>query len=64
MIDKAKEDAIVIWQKSDDGTPQQALLIEAYSDVIQIGQDGTRIDLNYESVKELCSVLKSIKRPE
>jgi hypothetical protein len=63
MNELANEGAIIIWQKAADDTPQQALLVEAYADVIQIAQEGTRIDINYETVKELCAVLKSIKRP-
>lgn len=63
MTDTAQKDSTVLWQQQEDGMPEPALLIEAYGDVIQITQEDQRINLNYRSVKELCSVLKSLKQP-
>jgi DNA uptake protein ComE-like DNA-binding protein len=62
MIDKPKEGAIIIWQETSEGAAEPAIVVEPYTDVIQIVQEGERININYESVKEICKVLNSLKR--
>lgn len=65
MKSNCDADSIVIWQERTDddmllpGEP--ALLIESYYDVISIQQGDQSININYETVKELCKVLKSMK---
>jgi hypothetical protein len=56
--------AIVFWQEnSESGVGEPALLIEPYFGCIQITQDGQRINIGYESVKEFCKVLKGMEEP-
>lgn len=46
------------WQTQTDGIAEPAILIEWFSDCFAIVQDGNRINLNYESSKELVKILK------
>lgn len=58
------KDAIIFWQKnSESGVGEPALLIEPYMGCIQITQEDQRVNLSYESIKDLCKVLKSMEEP-
>lgn len=63
MKTQTAKNAIVIWQEApeDMGVGEPALLIEMYSDVLNITQGDNCISVNYEALKELCSVLKTAK---
>ncbi|WP_407522701.1 hypothetical protein PDL71_15530 [Lacibacter sp. MH-610] len=55
----AKE-SVVFWQTNEEnGVGEPALLIEFYNDVMQISQDGERININYESIKDLVKILRT-----
>lgn len=58
------KNAAVLWQTNNDGIGEQALLVECYIGCIQITQDGQRINVNYEIVKELCKLLKQCEEPK
>ncbi len=60
----ATEDSIILWQNVSEGTPELALLITPYIGCFQIKQGYDIININYESVKELCRVMKSIEEPK
>jgi len=62
MIEPACKNSIVVWQKSDEGVSEPALLIELYNDVFQLSQDGQRINLNYESIEDLCKAFRMAKK--
>ena len=49
----------IIWQGSpDDKEPEQAVLVEGYSDCIEIRQDEDVIRINHETVVALRKALK------
>lgn len=57
------KDPIVIWQEEEqDGIPEQPLIIESYSDVISLTQRDNSINLNYDSIDEVCRALKAMKK--
>jgi hypothetical protein len=59
------KNAIVMWQTNEEsGVGEPALLIESYMGCFQITQEDQRININYESIKELCKILKQLKEPE
>lgn len=60
MTETTCKDDVVLWQETE-GIPQPALLIEFFDECITITQENKYISLNYESVNELCKVLKSRK---
>lgn len=65
MTDKvSRPNSYVIWQEVEDGVGEPALLIEPFHDCLQISQAGSVINLNYESVDELCKLLKRIKKEQ
>ena len=60
----AYKDSVVMWQaEPEEGLPEPALLVEFYSDSICIRQDGNAISINYESIADLCKLLKSRPKP-
>jgi hypothetical protein len=64
MTETTNKNAKVIWQQVEEGegVAEPALLIEPYKDVVRIGQDGDAIQINYESIDEICKALKQIKK--
>ena len=60
----ATENSKLIWQNVNEGIPEPALLITPYIDCIQIEQADQTININYETVNELCKVIKNLKEPE
>jgi hypothetical protein len=63
MTEKTKGNDYIIWQNGpEDGISEKAILIEAYTDVISIQQQEGSININYESVDELCKLLKQLKK--
>lgn len=58
-----KNNGAIMWQENTEGVPEAAILIQPYMDVISIEQEGRHINLNYESVGELCKIIKSMKQP-
>jgi hypothetical protein len=62
MIQKTKGDDYIIWQPDpEDGVAEKAILVESYSDVITLQQNDQSININYESIDELCKLLKKLK---
>lgn len=56
------KDSIILWQKNEEtGVGEPALLIEFYSDCLQISQDGDRVNMDYDTIKDLIKVLKEWK---
>lgn len=49
-------------KEHSDGFPEQSIVIERYDDIISIQQEKDSINLNYESIDELCKLLKKLKR--
>lgn len=63
MTERIAKESFTLWQESsEDSVPEPAFLIVPHSDVVRIQQGGDQILLNYESVDELCKVLKQIKK--
>lgn len=64
MIEKvSRPNSHIIWQQTEeDGVAEPALLLEPFNDVIQLSQDGNVINLNYESLEELCKLLRKLKK--
>lgn len=62
MNETTREKDAVMWQTSDEGVAEPALLVEFYNDVITIRQGSNYIMINYESVAELTRLLKSRKK--
>lgn len=59
------KNSIVMWQNHEEsGVGEPALLIECYMGCFQITQEGVRISINYDSIKDLCKILKQLKEPE
>jgi len=55
----------IIYQTSEEGIGEPALIVSRFSDVIEIQQAGDEILLNPETVPELVKVLKeAMKEPE
>lgn len=59
-ITRGNASSIVIWQEVEEGVGEPAILLTPWSDVITITQEGKSINLNYETVKELCKQLKTL----
>lgn len=52
----------IIWQDGpEDGIGENAIMIESYSGVVAIQQNSSSININYETIDELCKLLKKIK---
>ena len=53
----------ILWQTFDEeGTPPEAaIVVQPYSDCIQISQSGNEIRLNYHHAIELIKILRTIK---
>lgn len=50
-----------MWQTDpEEGVAEPAILIENYSDTIALTQNGSVINLNYESVDEFCKHLRKL----
>lgn len=63
MTERTKGNDYIIWQNDpEDGISEKALLVEAYSYVVSISQEDRNINVNYESIDELCKLLKQIKK--
>lgn len=63
LTDAAKETKI-LWQNgSGEGVGEPALVITPYFGCFQIEQGENIISINYETVADLCKVLKSMKEP-
>ena len=57
--------SVVIWQENPkEGIGKPAILIESYRGSFGITQEGNYISLNYETIKDLIKVLKTLKEPE
>lgn len=54
------KNCILIWQDVPEGVGEPAILITPYSDCIILQQEGRYININYETVKELCKHLKNM----
>lgn len=62
--ENAGKNAIIMWQSNEEnGVGEPALLIESYIGCFQITQDDQKININYESIKDLCKILKQLKEP-
>lgn len=61
MTDANYKNSHTIWQEQSDGLPEQSLLVERYDNTIRIQQREDSITINYESVDELCKLLKKLK---
>lgn len=62
-IEENAKQSWTCWQTdNDDGIAEPALLIEDFygSNIIGITQGNNRININYQSIDELCKHLKSI----
>lgn len=57
----AAKTAFVFWQDQEDGIPEQAILINVYSDSILLEQGNNQINLDYESFNEFIKILKIAK---
>lgn len=56
---KANSNNKILWQSGQEDTPgEPAILIEGYSDIMTISQDGNYINLNYESLKDFIKNLR------
>jgi hypothetical protein len=62
MTTKTKGSDYIIWQVEPAGVSEKPILIECYSDIVSITQEDSSINLNYESIDELCKLLKEIKQ--
>jgi hypothetical protein len=62
-IQQVSKTEIVMWQGAheDYPIPEPALLIDSRSDVIIIQQENRYVNFNYESIDELCKILKKLK---
>lgn len=55
----------VIWQcDPEDGVSEKALVVETYSDVVTIKQDGRYINVNYGTIDDLCRLLRKLKNEQ
>lgn len=62
MTEKNHEESYTLWQEAgEDSVSEKPLIVSSYSDVICISQEGREINVNYESVNELCKLLKKLK---
>lgn len=61
IIYSASKENKILWQQTDEGVGEPALMIEAYSDCICITQEESIIRLNFDSVDELTKLLKKLK---
>lgn len=52
----------IIWQEVEDGVGEPALLFEPFNDCLQVSQAGAVINVNYQSIDELCKLLKKLKK--
>lgn len=51
----------IMWQTNDDDIGEPALLLEGYSDVLNVTQGKSCISLNYETLDELLKQLLVLK---
>jgi len=65
MIQKTAKENTILWQQVEDeegGIGEPALLIEEFMDVVTITQEDRYVNINYDSIDELCKVLKQAKK--
>ena len=63
MIEPTSKESYIVWQNDpQDGVAEPALLIEKYLDTVSITQKDNCINVNYESIDELCKLLKKIQK--
>lgn len=60
---KNANNSYTIWQEIEEGVPEPALLVSLYSDIINIRQENSEININYETIKPLIKFLSTIKTP-
>lgn len=62
----AAKTSYVFWQDQEDGLPNQAILINVYSDSIMLEQGNNAINLDYQSLNEFIKTLKKARdnRPQ
>ena len=55
--------AQVIWQEDEEGIPEKAILVTNYpgSGLIEIKQGESEVSVNYESIPELITAMKTVK---
>ena len=63
-ITGANQHSKIVFQESEEVIREQALLITPCDTCIQIEQGDQLINLNYETVSDLCALLKKMKAPD
>jgi hypothetical protein len=62
MTEKNYKESWTLWQEVEDGLGEPAIVVELYSDgMVCLTQEGRDININYESIDELCKLLKKLK---
>jgi hypothetical protein len=63
MIRENYKESFILWQDSaEDGVPEPAILVNVYGDIISLDCGDNSINVNYESINELCKLLKQVKK--
>lgn len=63
MNKQVYKDAHILWQKDpEDGVAEKPILVEVYNDLLCISQEDNSVNLNYDSIDELCKLLKKLKQ--
>lgn len=56
--EKTAKESYVFWQISNEGIPEQAILIEFYDTTISLTQEGRLININRDSLNEFIKIIK------
>lgn len=62
MTEFLAKKSVVFWPEDpEESVAEKPIIIELYHDVFQIKQKDSYINLNYESIKEFCKLLRSLE---
>lgn len=58
------ENSRILWQENEEYGIRKPIVVEPYSDSIQISQGENTVVIQYTAVKDLIKILKDLKEPE
>jgi hypothetical protein len=51
---------VLVWQDVEEGVGEPAIALDKYNDILVFKQADNEVNLNYETIPELCKTLKRI----
>lgn len=64
MIVKPHKESRIIYQSTteDMPVPEPAILVEVYTDIFNLSQEGATLAIGYETIPDLIKVLRELKQ--